>query len=577
MDDKFNQNENIDEHVVVDASHSGYGFTEEKLLKTITQTVHYVGAASRNPQDNVTRVSFSHVYVVNKKSGKVIEDRGFQPKEKSMQLIGTPTLPGYIPDRVVVGGEKVTPNDLNKEYIVTFKLNMKPTNTMQKAKIRYVDLTTNNQLLTEDTVSGLANTPINYDPQFKIKHFEEQGYKLVANGFNHNGDVQFFGSSNDYCPIFIITFISAVEAVNINNPVDWVDPSLYHRKSKLIVNFEGCPNPPKTVIQTINWFRTITVNNIVKKVIPNGVYDKTWRADEERYQEVKIPIVQGYHADLDFINQKSVTLDDQTITVQYHPNGHLIPVDEAGAAIQGAPTPQFESDSNDASKVKNDQNVPKVSGYQATLATVTPANPGQDLTVVYEKINNNDDTLYINLNHDHESDSQAAVNHKDIGQQTNLTDDSDIQTAIINFINIDDHGHSITSSGKLSGRVGESINDLYSTEIPLKVLKEQGYRVVFDDFNENSERQYFKESVLPQIFTIGLSKKSSDNQDNQESSDLDEEYEKLRQTREQFKQIKPTIMGSSDKLNSSQTVNKLIDIITGLLTLIFMLSRGNKK
>ena len=53
-----------------------------------------------------------------------------------MQLIGTPTLPGYIPDRVVVGGEKVTPNDLNKQYIVTFKLNMKPTNTMQKAKIR---------------------------------------------------------------------------------------------------------------------------------------------------------------------------------------------------------------------------------------------------------------------------------------------------------------------------------------------------------------------------------------------------------------------------------------------------------
>ena len=156
-----------------------------------------------------------------------------------------------------------------------------------------------------------------------------------------------------------------------------------------------------------------------------------------------------------------------------------------------------------------------------------------------------------------------------------MTDNSKIvQTAIINFIDIDDHGHSITSSGKLSGRVGDSINDLYSTEIPLKVLKEQGYRVVFDDFNENSERQYFKESVLPQIFTIGLSRKSSDNQ---ESSDLDEEYEKLRQTREQFKQIKPTIMDSSDKLNSSQTVNKLIDIITGLLTLIFMLSKGNKK
>lgn len=36
-------------------------------------------------------------------------------------------------------------------------------------------------------------------------------------------------------------------------------------------------------------------------------------------------------------------------------------------------------------------------------------------------------------------------------------------------------------------------------------------------------------------------------------------------------------MDNSNELNSSQTVNKLIDIITGLLTLIFMLSRGDKK
>lgn len=91
------------------------------------------------------------------------------------------------------------------------------------------------------------------------------------------------------------------------------------------------------------------------------------------------------------------------------------------------------------------------------------------------------------------------------------------------------------------------------------------------------KKQYFKDGVLPQIFTIGLSKKQSDNQSSQESSDLNEEYEKLRQTREQFKQIKPTIMDNSNELNSSQTVNKLIDIITGLLTLIFMLNRGDKK
>lgn len=570
MDGK-NQNENIDEHVLVDANHPGYGFTKEKLLKTLIQTVHYVGAASRNPQDSVTKVSFTHVYVLDRKSGKVIEDRGFQPKEKNMQLIGTPTLPGYIPDQVVVGGEKVTPNDLNKDYVVNFKLNLKPSSTMQKSKIRYVDLTNNNHLLTEDTVSGLANAPINYDPQFKIKHFEEQGYKLIANGFNHNGDVQFFGSADDYCPIFIITFVSIVEAVNINNPIEGVDPALYHRKSKLIVNFEGCPNPPKKVIQTTNWFRTITINNETKKIISNGVYDKSWHA-EEKYQAIKVPVVQGYHADLSLINPKSVTLDDQDVTIQYHPNGHLIPVDESGNAIPNAPTPQFETDSSDASKVKNDQNVPEINGYQATLATVTPADPGQDLNVIYERVNEDDDTLYINLNHDQRLSSKTAEKTQTYEQQTDSKNNK-VQTAIINFIDVDDHGHSITSSGKLSGQVGTSINDLYSTKIPLKVLKEQGYKVVFDDFNENSEKQYFSDSVLPQVFTIGLSKK----QNSQQNADLNEEYERLRQTREQFKQIKPTIIDNSDNNDSSQTVNKLIDIITGLMTLIFMLSRGDKK
>ncbi|WP_244179741.1 mucin-binding protein [Lactobacillus acidophilus] len=79
--------------------------------------------------------------------------------------------------------------------------------------------------------------------------------------------------------------------------------------------------------------------------------------------------------------------------------------------------------------------------------------------------------------------------------------------AIITFIDIDKNGTQIMTSGAITGQPGESINDSYSTKEPLKTLKNEGYEVVFNNFDIPGMVQRFDNNDLqPQVFTIGLKK-----------------------------------------------------------------------
>jgi hypothetical protein len=72
---------------------------------------------------------------------------------------------------------------------------------------------------------------------------------------------------------------------------------------------------------------------------------------------------------------------------------------------------------------------------------------------------------------------------------------------------LDNNGKQLTSSGPLTGKPGESINDLYSTEIPLKAIAQTGYHVVFNGFDGDGQIQKFNNNdLMTQVFTVGLSK-----------------------------------------------------------------------
>ncbi|MCJ2172383.1 mucin-binding protein [Lactobacillus kefiranofaciens] len=80
--------------------------------------------------------------------------------------------------------------------------------------------------------------------------------------------------------------------------------------------------------------------------------------------------------------------------------------------------------------------------------------------------------------------------------------------AVVNFIDLDQNGRQLTSSGILKGYAGSSINALYSTKIPLKIIKQAGYHIVFNNFDiPDTVQKFGDQPSIVQIFTIGLSRK----------------------------------------------------------------------
>ena len=108
-------------------------------------------------------------------------------------------------------------------------------------------------------------------------------------------------------------------AVDAKHPNDAVDPDVYSKESKLTVKFVGVDDAPKDKVQTIHWNRTVTLLPSTKKVIESGRYDSDWKADKQ-YQDVKVPQIEGYHADMEVVKAPELSQDDQVITVSYAKN-----------------------------------------------------------------------------------------------------------------------------------------------------------------------------------------------------------------------------------------------------------------
>lgn len=189
-----------------------------------------------------------------------------------------------------------------------------------------------------------------------------------------------------------------------------------------------------------------------------------------------MPVVKGYHADKKSIAGGKVTQVSVNKKVTYTANGHIIPVDVDGNKIAGVPTPVFETDPKDPTQVLDQQAVPTIEGYSCDIKTTAPYDPAKDLEITY-KAEKKESAKPATP--EKKEEPKAATEPKAAASELKPKKDQNDQVAIINFIVLDNNGKQLTSSGPLTGKPGESINDLYSTEIPLKAIAQIGYHVVF--------------------------------------------------------------------------------------------------
>lgn len=577
-------------HQTVDPDHLAFDFKKEQLEKSVKQVIHYEGAANRTPVDNISYALFKRQVDIDLVTKKVVKDNGFQPKEYTFRLIGTPTLPGFYPDKTVAGGKKVTPDSPDQEETVTFAINNQPSNKTQHVLVDYVDQSNNNALIFRVKLSAQANMPIEYDPEPKIKDLTKDGYELVNNSFQPQKEVEFFGNKDGYTPTFIITMKSQPVAVNHDHPSDKIKQSAYEQEAAFVVNFVGAGKAdPAQQQQKITWQRTVTAIKGGQSLVTNGYFDTPWQAEPAHYQQVAVPVVHGFHSRFKEVAAPEPLRRDQVVKVEYFPNGHLIPVDEKGQEIAGAPHPQFHTSPVDPRKVSERMILPDVKGYLLPEDQITIKDPDHDLKITYhaqakkapvpqpsapqpsmpeasqeekqpsdvKAVNKEQDKakskakaeaekLSEAVNNDKEKEEaeqqqrQKAIEHqnaarelaqkqatmpqdagenklaKNLDEHGEMTYDlirSSHQVAFVNFIDLDNEGMQLTSSGPLVGEPGESINDLYSTAIPLRVSRKAGYEVVFNTFDKKGVVQRFNNNdLLTQIFTIGVRKKRPDDQ-----------------------------------------------------------------
>lgn len=362
-----------------------YGCKLEDLQVKGTQTIHYVGAGSRTPRDEVSTITFNRILVYDRVTGKKIGSKGWERVEQSFPVVAAPSILGYIPDKVLVGGKSVTADEPNREYTITYRVNEHISNKEQKAEVKYLDIDSNNEEIVEsELLTGKPNTKIDYSTIDQLKKLNEKGYEVVSNGFDANGDIQFFDTSDDYVQTFIVTLKHKQVLVNKKNSLEGIDESEYHKTTKRVISYAGAGDKtPAEVVQAVSWDRNLTVDAATKRIISDGKYTTDWKPEQETYPAISVPAVSEYHTRIKEVPKEKARLANITEKIRYVKNGYVVPVNEKGEKIDSLPKLRFVSDKNDPTLVTLPENNLEDEKYEPEDINLTEVDPANNLEVKY--------------------------------------------------------------------------------------------------------------------------------------------------------------------------------------------------
>ena len=227
------------------------------------------------------------------------------------------------------------------------------------------------------------------------------------------------------------------------------------------------PEAPEQNVQSSNWGKTETVDQITGNTVEHGEYDTDWKlqpGEKKYYGEVPNEFINGYHTKETSVAATPVIPDNIEKTVFYYPNGKIIPIDKNGNPILGADQPVFPTDPHDPTKTVNGE-IPDVKGYHPEKGkpgdSVAPkkGKPGDDVSVVYVK----DDQLAQIIYRDDDENKVLATDDsshfKGLSGKAGSEINYDPQSHIDQFIN---KGYELKNNGFPAGAVFD--NDSNKTQ-----------------------------------------------------------------------------------------------------------------
>jgi len=515
------------------------GTDENSVKRTGTQTIHYEGAGDKTPSDDVQTFDFNKKMVVDKVTGKIIDSGEWNVTSHTFGYKDTPVIDGYHADKRNAGGSVVTPDDLNKEIVVTYKPNGKiipvdpngnpipdvptptyPTDPTDPTKVvpdepvpEIPGMTPSTPTVTPEDPG--KDTPVPYNPVTPAKdQIAQVIYRDVQDGANTqlstSGNLAGKGGSeinystadtikdliskgyvlkNDGFPagavfdnddnktqIFYVDFIHGQAPVNPDNPHEGVDPSQYEKNVKETVHYEGAGDKtPADNVQTSKWTRTLTIDSVTGKIIENGQYTTDWS------------IAKGEKTVYDQVNTPVV---DGYHADKREVSATAVTQDDIEVTVTYTPNGKIVPVDPNGNPIPN---VP-TPNYTNDPTNPTKVVPNEPVPAIPGKTPDKTTITPVDPTKD------TPVVYKDNKVPTT----PNTQKAMVNFIDVNT-GKVIKTSGILSGRPGEDINKLYSSAEFIKQLEDAGYKVVYNAFDGDGVTKYFdNDDNTVQQFTIAL-------------------------------------------------------------------------
>ena len=358
----------VHKYVAVDEKHPQEVISPAYYRRIVTARVHYQGAGDQTPPDAEQTVRWTRTITYDEVSKEIIENGMYTTDwvadKDIFEATPTPVIKDFAANIGLIGEHPVTATDLMATITYTPLGKMIP-----------VDEHGN------EIKNAMHPTYVNdpYDPVrvlFTEEVPEVPGYAPVKNTISVNDPFTDIKVSYTLKPRYI--------PVNSEHPYRPIKPTLYSVPVKEIIKYQGAgEQTPITRIQGANWTRTLTVDENTGELVDAGKYTTGWLVDKKQYIAVKTPVIDGYHADKNIIDEEKVKKADLNFTVTYKANGRIVPVDAKGNVLNGVEQPPYVTDPSDATKVIKTQGVPRIMNYIPDRATITVKDASENTLVRY--------------------------------------------------------------------------------------------------------------------------------------------------------------------------------------------------
>ena len=396
---------------------------------------------------------------------------GYTPEDH----MGTPLVP-VDPDDRTKGYIPPTPSDNGTDTTITY------TADKQKGSVSYVDDTTGTTLKT-DSISGTTGSKSSYSTSGSIADYKKQGYELVTDGYPADLTFDNDDTKDQNFTVHLKHRLTPVNPTDPQTPGTPINPDEPDGpKWPTSTNYDKTVNETISYVQnghavakqhtdSVNFTRTVVVDNVTGEVITSGAGTTAWTATngDTTFDAVVSPVVPGSVADkaqIAAVTDLNADSADVNETVTYTKVGSLVPSSSDGN-FPGAPTVVYPNDPSDATKV-TPAGVPTVPGYTAHDPEGHVLTPG------------------------------SSYQPSDPTKDTTITYTADKQKGSVSYV--DDTTGTTLKTDSISGTTGSKSS--YSTSGSIADYKKQGYELVTDGYP--ADLTFDNDDTKDQNFTVHL-------------------------------------------------------------------------